>query len=154
MAVVQINHVDVPQVLAQVLGCIDPGTRMYRRFGRREEFPAWFDAVCEACRPEGGVSPGALGLYANVSRVGVHKRMKEGGLTAFLFHLTNGGETAHDEEGPAKISIRPYTIIPLTECRQWAALIHARRRGERPKAEPARQASEAGETREGTWRQW
>lgn len=128
---------------------------MFRRFGSREEFPTWFDAACEACRPEGGVSPGVLGLYAQVSRAGVHKRMKEGGVTAFLFHLTDGDETfVHDLERLAKVGGRPYTIIPLAECRQWAALLQARRHGKRPEAEAARQASEAGETTERTWRQW
>lgn len=126
---------------------------MYRRGGGRSEFEAWFDAVCEACGPDGAISPGSAGVYVQVSRAGVHKCMKEGRLTAFLFNLDrsqgsggNGGEAA--DAG------RPYTLIPVRECKAWAQLLRARRRGEKTTNEPAGSNARVAETDRESWRQW
>lgn len=149
----RIEPIGIPEQVRDSLGSPDSGTRMYRYSGSQEEFETWFDAVCEACGPDGVLSPGAAGAYARVSRTGVHKRMKEGGLTAFLFHLAqgpdSGGNGARAGEGG-----RPYTFIPVRECRAWAKILKRRRGGkkgerdheiaDRPKAPPDRDS----------WRQW
>ena len=91
-------------------------------------------------------------MYAAVSRAGVHKRLKEGRLTAFLYHVTEtgeppGGGEAHKEAG------RAYTYIPVQECRAWAEQLKFRGRRGEPAEErrvvPPRPAEE-----DQSWRQW
>ncbi len=154
MALDRIQLVEIPKPCTKLLGQVAPKTRMYHRSGTREEFPGWFEAAWEVCGPEGGVSPGVVGQYADVSRAGVHKRMKEEGLTAFLFHLTGGKESLQVDEDLAKMAGRPYTIIPLAECRQWAALLQSRRRTKKHKAETAFQGLQVADNGEDSWRQW
>ncbi len=146
------EHVHVPRRLRGVLGHPEPGSRVHRRAGYRDDFAAWFEAVCEVCGADGAVSPGAVALYAKVSRAGVHKRLKEGRLTAFLFRVVEVADRAGSAELPADGG-RAYTFIPLRECRAWADSLRSRgrraRRAERPAAAPDRAAGI-----DDSWKQW
>lgn len=117
-----ITPVEIPEHLRQVLGEPDPGTRMYRQFGTEDDYAQWWDAVCEICGEDGSVSPGGVSMYARVSRAGVHKRMKEGRLTAFLFHVVKGTSWLTRRER-LEAAGQPYIYIPGQECRAWADLL-------------------------------
>ncbi len=155
MVTSRIEPIHIPDRIRPLIGTADAGTRVYRRSGPRDEFESWFDAVWETCGPDGAMSPGAAGIYAQVSRAGVHKRMKEGGLTAFLFHLDRG--TGADG-APAQRSDRgrPYTFIPVRECRAWVELLKARRGGQKPLREFDEPESRIAEQEQAgdSWRQW
>jgi hypothetical protein len=151
MASSRFVHVTVPGRLLPLLGDRDRGTRIYRRFGSREDFGQWFDAVWQVCAPEGALPPGAVGQYATVSRAGVHKRMKEGRLTAFLYHLLDGDEAerpANDLKGA-----KPYTFIPVQECRAWAEALNGARSAGQDGPAPAASARVAPAD-DDSWRQW
>jgi hypothetical protein len=113
--------VKVPDRLLPFVGEPDPGTRLYRRYGTQEDYRAWFSAVSKICKPEGLVSPGGAAGYARVSRAGVHKRLKEGRLTAFIFHeikdlkFLKGRKTLVDGRSPSS------GYVPVSECKAWAA---------------------------------
>ena len=63
-------------------------------------------------------------MYAPVTRGGVHKRLKEGKLTAFNFHITEHTETLF---GRTKIKKdRPIVLIPSPECKAWGAELKKR----------------------------
>ena len=79
--------VKIPDHLRDAIGKPDEGTRMYRQYGKTDEMHKWFDAVDEICEPEGSISPGGVCGYVDVSRAGVHKRLKEGRLSGFLYHV-------------------------------------------------------------------
>jgi hypothetical protein len=150
-----VPHIELPEHDLAILGEPDPGTRTYHRFGPAEDFAPWFDAVCELCAPDGVVSPGGVGLYAKVSRAGVHKRMKEGRLTAFLFHLTTGPAPPGQRRKALEHGGRPFTCIPVQECRAWAGRLRGKRQGRQAGQEPqgpgpGRRASQADDS----WRQW
>lgn len=117
-----LNYVHIPEHLLPILGEPDPGTRMYRRYGTEEDYQQWWDAVCDICGAEGSVSPGGVAMYARVSRAGVHKRMKEGRITAFLFHVVKGHTRWTRREILANSGM-PYIYIPGQECKAWAELL-------------------------------
>jgi hypothetical protein len=153
MATSRIEPIHIPDHIRPLIGNADTGTHVYRRSGLRDEFESWFDAIWEACGPDGAISPGAAGIYAQVSRAGVHKRMREGGLTAFLFHLDrgNGADSANAQRSDTG---RPYTFIPVRECRAWAELLKARRGGERHRRESTEPKSRISQPDGDSWRQW
>lgn len=111
----------VPDSLRSLIGDPDPeGTRMYHRFGTEDEMSEWFDAVDKICEPEGSISPGGAAGYARVSRAGVHKRLKEGRLTAFRFNIIKDSRFFKNK----KVLLEgrtPYTYIPVSECKAWRA---------------------------------
>ncbi len=75
----------IPPELLPVIGEPDEGTRLYRKEGDEDEKGFWFDALTEVFGSL--VSPGGVALYAPVSRAAVHKRLKEGRMTAFCYHV-------------------------------------------------------------------
>ena len=85
----------------------------------------WWDVVCEISGDEGSLSPGGVSMYANVSRAGVYKRMKEGRITAFLYHEVKGvgGIFSRHE---ILDCFMPYTYIPGIEIRRWGEYINSR----------------------------
>lgn len=111
-------YVEVPEKMKEVVGELDEGTHIYRTYGPQEEFRTWFDAVCDICGDDGSVSPGGVAGYVRVSRAAVHKRLKTGRLTAFLFHIV---EDSWFSKSRKKLSEggTPYTFIPVSECRAW-----------------------------------
>lgn len=111
--------INVPDILRPLIGDPEPeGTRMYHRFGTEDEMSEWFDAVIKICKPEGSVSPGGAAGYARVSRAGVHKRLKEGRLTAFRFNIIKDSRLFKNKKVLAE-GRTPYTYIPVSECKAW-----------------------------------
>lgn len=125
MGKMDFEFVAIPERLLPVLGEQDPGTRIFRRRGSESEYASWWDAVCEICGEEGSVSPGGVAMYARVSRAGVHKRMREGRLTAFLWHTVKGVSRWTGRE-KLEGNGYPFIYIPGIECRAWAKLIEER----------------------------
>ena len=113
------QFVKIPERLKPILGKPDPGTRMFRRFGTEDDYREWWDAVCEVCGEEASVSPGGVSMYARVSRAGVHKRLTDGRLTAFLFHVVKGRSSLTGREKLDNYGM-PYIEIPGMECKAWA----------------------------------
>lgn len=109
------QFVDVPEELHPIVGQPDPGTRIYRRDGSQEESAVWFDLITDLIGPS--VSPGGVGMYCPVSRAAVYKRIKEGKLSIFLFHVTHRRTTLF---GKNKIlRDNPYGYVPASEARAW-----------------------------------
>jgi hypothetical protein len=107
--------VEIPEKLLAVVGSREPGTHIYRRDGSQEESSVWFDLLTEIIGPS--VSPGGLGMYCPVSRAAVYKRIQEGKLSIFLFHVTHRTTTLF---GKNKIlRDNPYGYIPVSEARAW-----------------------------------
>jgi len=107
--------VQIPKELEPVIGVPDPGTHIYRHSGSHEEAGAWFELLTEVVGST--VSPGGVGMVCPVSRAAVHKRLKEGRLTIFLFYVTHRKTTLF---GQNKILRgEPYGYVPVSECRAW-----------------------------------
>ena len=154
MTLTDIEPVAVPSRLLDRLGDRDPGTRMYRRLGRKVAFAEWFDAVCRVSGPEGVLSAGSAAMYVQVSRAGLHKRMKEGRLTAFLFHVDSAAD-AQQCSDDSRQGGRPYCFIPVRECRAWAEARRSRGRA-RTVREPVvvEKPSQPTQRSQDAWKQW
>jgi hypothetical protein len=107
--------VEIPRELEAIVGKRDPGTRIYRRDGSQEESSVWFDLLTEIIGPS--VSPGGVGMYCPVSRAAVYKRIKEGKLSIFLFHVTHRKTTLFGKNRILRDN--PYGYIPASEARAW-----------------------------------
>ncbi len=114
----------IPASLKPLIGEPDPDTRIYRREGSDEESGPWFDALGEHLPGEGFVSPGGVMMYAPVSRAAVHKRLKEGKMTAFCFHVVEAKRSIFGYQD--KLKKRPYVYIPVSECKAWAEELKTR----------------------------
>lgn len=115
--------IQIPKEIAKIFGECDPGTRIYRAQGTEEENRLWYEAIC-SITPDGVVSPGGAGMFAPVSRPAVHKRMKDGKLTAFLFHVTR--KKVNWLGRPRELRTSPYVYVPVLELKAWAEEIKAR----------------------------
>jgi hypothetical protein len=107
--------VEIPPELEQIVGKRQPGTRIYRRDGSQEESSVWFDLLTEIIGPS--VSPGGVGMYCPVSRAAVYKRIKEGKLSIFLFHVTSRTTTLFGKNRILRDN--PYGYVPASEARAW-----------------------------------
>jgi len=107
------ENVEIPEELREFIGEPDEGTRMYRRYGGESDYRVWFHAVNQICGDASYVSPGGAAIYGGISRAGVHKAMKDGRLTAFLFHFIARGLLREDAQAP-------YIHIPVFELESWA----------------------------------
>jgi len=118
--------VEIPKNLKKIIGDPDPGTRLYRTCGSEEGFSDWSDAVFDICYGEGCVSPGGAAGYARVSRPGIHKKLKSGGLTGFVYHVT---KDSFFIKGKKKLSANAnfYCFIPVSECKAWAEELNKKR---------------------------
>lgn len=123
--------VTVPDHLIPRVGNTDEGTRVYRAFGPPEAFEQWWEAVCEICKPENTVSPGGVPMFAQASRAAVHKRLKEGRLTAFCFHKETVHRTRFRKREVIVTEGTPITNIPVSECKAWGEQMRAMTRTER-----------------------
>jgi hypothetical protein len=106
----------------RIVGEPDSGTRMYRQEGSAEQGSRWLDYLHE--RFERLVSPGGVYVYLPITRAGVHKRLKSGKMTAFLFHVTGRERTFWGKD--RKVKAQPYVYIPVIECKAWAAEVASR----------------------------
>src|SRR5256885_15133752 len=116
------SFVEIPEDFGRLVGAADEGTRIFRAEGNHAAMRSWFDALCEQIGP--CVSPGGAAVYAGVSRAGVYKRMKAGGLTAFCFHITGKKKTLFG--GEKKLKQLPLVYIPVAECKAWGAELEER----------------------------
>jgi hypothetical protein len=114
----------IPDRLKPIVGEPDPGTRIYRIEGSDAEVGAWYEAICECFPDDSFVSPGGVGMFAGVSRPAVHKRLKQGKLTAFLFHVTRASQSVFGYQ--KKIKLSPYGYVPVSECKAWGVELKAR----------------------------
>jgi hypothetical protein len=63
-------------------------------------------------------------MYAPVSRAGVYKRLKEGNLTAFCFHVVKAERSMFGYQ--KKLKERPYVYVAVSECKAWGQDLKAR----------------------------
>ncbi len=108
----------------KLVGKPDKGTRIYRREGTYKESGEWCVAMDEVFDDQ-FVSPGGVGMFVPVSRAAVHKRMKEGRLTALCFHVVQNERTFFGNVRKAKAT--PFVFIPVSECKAWAKEIQEKR---------------------------
>jgi hypothetical protein len=123
-------YLEVPASLKPIVGEPDRETRIYRREGSDEDSGPWFDALCRHFPGEGFISPGGVAMYAPVSRAAVYKRLKQGNLTAFCFHVVEAKRSIFGYQ--KKLRERPYIYVAVSECKAW---------GEDLKARPDRKAA-------------
>src|SRR5208282_6251265 len=114
----------IPDRLKPIVGEPGPGTRIYRIEGSDAECGPWYDAICECFPDDSFVSPGGVGMYAGVSRPAVHKRLKQGKLTGFFFHVTRATQSIFGYQ--KKIKQLPYGYIPASECKAWGLELKSR----------------------------
>ncbi|MCX5850222.1 MAG: hypothetical protein NTW65_12340 [Deltaproteobacteria bacterium] len=118
--------VKIPKQFEKIIGVPDEGTKLYRAYGSEEDCRKWMDTVFEICGNAACVSPGGAAAYAKVSRPGIHKKLKTGGLTGFVFHIT---EDSILFKGKKKLSANAffYCYIPRSELKAWAAELDKKR---------------------------
>jgi hypothetical protein len=121
MPFIQFPFIEVPKELHELVGEPTPGTRAYRREGTHAQCAEWFEALGEYYKGDVGLSTSGVVLFVPVSRAGVHKRIKEGKLTAFFFYITEEETTLFGAKRKAKQ--RPYIVVSVSECKAWAAEI-------------------------------
>ncbi len=115
MATTSFPFVEIPEEVSSVVGERDEGTRKYQREGSEEEAGYWFEAMDEIIGK--AVSPGGVSMFCPVTRAAVHKRIKEGRLSAFCFTTTEmktnwfGKKRVHRES--------PYILVPVSEAKAW-----------------------------------
>ncbi|MEM7147124.1 MAG: hypothetical protein AAF591_18540 [Verrucomicrobiota bacterium] len=114
--------VKIPIEAQKVFGVPDGGTRVYRAEGTEGEAGEWYDAVTAVAGPT--VSPGGASMFAPVSRPAVHKRVKEGNLTAFCFHVTRTRKGLFGKQRKARET--PFVYVPISELKAWAHELEAR----------------------------
>lgn len=107
--------VQIPKELEPIIGKPDPGTRLYRCEGSEEESGAWFELLTGIIGPS--VSPGGVSMFCPVARPAVYKKVKEGQLSMFLFHVTHKKTTLFGQSKILRSS--PYGYIPVSEVQAW-----------------------------------
>jgi hypothetical protein len=98
-----------------IIGKREGDTHIYRKDGSQEESSAWFDLLTEIIGPS--VSPGGVGMYCPVSRAAVYKRVKDGKLSMFLFHVTHRKTNLFGKTKTLRDS--PYSYVPVSEAKAW-----------------------------------
>lgn len=109
--------VKITPALAEVVGNPDEGTRIFRAYGDDKAYRKYLEVLFGEF-PRGLVSPGGASRYAGVSRAAVHKRMKDGKLTAFIYNFTQRSRSyflgrPKDKQELASV------YVPVSECRAW-----------------------------------
>ena len=116
---IQFPFIEVPKELRKIVGEPTPGTRAYRREGTHAECGQWLEALGEHYKGDVGISPAGVSMFVPVQRAAVHKRIKEGKLTAFFFYITRIESTFFGTR--RKVKLRPYIVLSVNECKAWAA---------------------------------
>jgi hypothetical protein len=119
MAFIQFPFIEVPKDLRKIIGEPTPGTRAYRREGTHQECGQWLEALGEHYKGDVGISAAGVSMFVPVQRAAVHKRIKEGKLTAFFFYITRVESTFFGTK--RKVKLRPYIVLSVSECKAWAA---------------------------------
>jgi hypothetical protein len=119
MAFIQFPFIDVPKDLRKIVGEPTPGTRAYRREGTHAECGQWIEDLGLYYKGDVGISPAGVSMFVPVQRAAVHKRIKEGKLTAFFFYITRIESSFFGTK--RKVKLRPYIVLSVNECKAWAA---------------------------------
>jgi hypothetical protein len=119
MAFIQFPFIEVPKDLLKLVGEPTRGTRAYRREGTHAECGQWIEDLGLHYQGDVGISPAGVTMFVPVQRAAVHKRIKEGKLTAFFFYITRKESTFFGTK--RKVKLRPYIMLSLSECKAWAA---------------------------------
>ena len=114
--------IEVPEEFYPIVGEPEKGTRLFRKDGPQEEAAPWFEFIAEHF--DASLSPGGVGMYCPVSRAAVYKRIKEGRLTMFVFHVTHCKTSFYGKQ--RLMRDRPYGCIPTSELKAWRAELEER----------------------------
>lgn len=114
--------VEIPDEIRHVFGECVPGTRMYQASGPEGTSGPWYEAIEEIAGR--CVSPGGASMFAPVSRAAVHKRVKEGKITAFCFYVTKTRTSIFGKQRESRET--PFVYIPVCELKLWAAELEER----------------------------
>jgi hypothetical protein len=112
----------IPTELLPIIGERDGESRVYRKEGPEEEVAPWLEALTVIIGD--GVSPGGVGMFCPVSRAAIHKRIGEGKLSMFLFHVTHRKTRLFG--GMKIVRESPYAFIPISEAKAWKAELEER----------------------------
>jgi hypothetical protein len=110
-------YLQVTAEMKSIVGKCDKGTRIFRREGSYNEAGKWFLEL-DKLFTDRFVSPGGVAMFVPASRAAVHKRMNEGRLTVFCFHVVHVEKTFFGK--PRKAKATPFVCIPVSECKAWA----------------------------------
>jgi hypothetical protein len=118
------KNIEIKEKFKKMLGEVDPDTLIYRRSGTDLEYRKWFETVIEIT---GGkvVSPGGIQKYCNVSRAAAHKKINNGGVTAFCFHVTKIEKAIFGEKD--YICKTPSMFIPIYDLEEWEKELRAKK---------------------------
>ena len=119
MGFIEFPFIEVPKDLRKIVGEPTPGTRAYRREGTHAECGQWIEDLGLHYKGDVGISPAGVTMFVPVQRAAVHKRIKEGKLTAFFFYITHVESTFFGTK--RKVKLRPYILLSLSECKAWVA---------------------------------
>ena len=119
MGFIEFPFIEVPKDLRKMVGEPTPGTRAYRREGTHAECGQWIEDLGLHYKGDVGISPAGVTMFVPVQRAAVHKRIKEGKLTAFFFYITHVESTFFGTK--RKVKMRPYILLSLSECKAWVA---------------------------------
>ena len=119
MGFIEFPFIEVPKDLREIVGKPTPGTRAYRREGTHAECGQWIEDLGLYYKGDVGISPAGVTMFVPVQRAAVHKRIKEGKLTAFFFYITHVESTFFGTK--RKVKLRPYIVLSISECKAWAA---------------------------------
>ena len=117
MGFIQFPFIEVPKDLRKIVGELTPGTRAYRREGTHAECGQWIEDLGLYYKGDVGISPAGVTMFVPVQRAAVHKRIKEGKLTAFFFYITRVESTFFGTK--RKVKLRPYILLSMSECKAW-----------------------------------
>jgi len=119
MGFIEFPFIEVPEDLRKIVGEPTSGTRAYRREGTHAECGQWIEDLGLHYKGDVGISPSGVTMFVPVQRAAVHKRIKEGKLTAFFFYITNVESTFFGTK--RKVKLRPYILLSMSECKAWVA---------------------------------
>jgi hypothetical protein len=117
MGFIEFPFIEVPKDLRKIVGEPTPGTRAYRREGTHAECGQWIEDLGLHYKGDVGISPAGVTMFVPVQRAAVHKRIKEGKLTAFFFYITHVESTFFGTK--RKVKQRPYIMLSMSECKAW-----------------------------------
>jgi hypothetical protein len=119
MGFIEFPFIEVSEDLRKIVGEPTTGTRAYRREGTHAECGQWIEDLGLHYKGDVGISPAGVTMFVPVQRAAVHKRIKEGKLTAFFFYITRIEDTFFGNK--RKVKMRPYILLSVSECKAWAA---------------------------------
>jgi hypothetical protein len=117
MGFIEFPFIELPEDLRKIVGEPTPGTRAYRREGTHAECGQWIEDLGLHYKGDVGISPAGVTMFVPVQRAAVHKRIKEGKLTAFFFYITHVESTFFGTK--RKVKLRPYILLSMSECKAW-----------------------------------